>query len=99
MELQNEMKELNFPISSAIPKVHCKVFEDNSGTLKIVTVHKFRPRTEHCNVKLYFFWDYVIQKEITIDPPSHIRQQLADYLTKLVNKKIIQMLRPKVMGW
>ena len=98
MELLKEMKELKFPIKSATPKVHCKIFEDNSGALEIATVHKFRPRTKHLNVKLHFFRDYIIRKEITVDP-IHTSQQLADYLTKPVNKEILEMLRPKVMGW
>jgi hypothetical protein len=57
MELLKEMKGLNFPIRSATPKVHCKIFEDNSGALEIASVHKFRPQTKHLNVKLHFFRD------------------------------------------
>jgi hypothetical protein len=44
MELLEEMKQLNFPVQSATPTVHCKMFEDNSGALVIASVHKFRPR-------------------------------------------------------
>lgn len=98
MELLKEMKELKFPIRSATPKVHCKIFEDNSGALEIATVHKFRPRTKHLNVKLHFFRDYIIRKEITVSQ-IHTSQQLADYLTKPVNKDILHRLRPQVMGW
>jgi transposase InsO family protein len=98
MELLKEMKELKFPIRSATPKVHCKIFEDNSGALEIASVHKFRPRTKHLNVKLHFFRDYIIRKEITVNP-IHTSQQLADYLTKPVNKEILDILRPQVMGW
>ncbi len=98
MELLKEMKELKFPIRTAHPKVHCKIFEDNSGALEIASVHKFRPRTKHLNVKLHFFRDYIIRKEITVNP-IHTSQQLADYLTKPVNKEILHLLRPQVMGW
>jgi hypothetical protein len=98
MELLKEMKALNFPIQSATPVVHCKVFEDNSGALEIASVHKFRPRTKHLNVKLHFFRDYIIRKEITVNA-IHTSQQLADYLTKPVNKDILNILRPQVMGW
>lgn len=98
MELLKEMKELKFPIHSATPKVHCKIFEDNSGALEIASVHKFRPRTKHLNVKLHFFRDYIIRKEITVNA-IHTSQQLADYLTKPVNKEILNILRPQVMGW
>ena len=98
MELLKEMKALNFPIQSATPKVHCKIFEDNSGALEIASVHKFRPRTKHLNVKLHFFRDYIIRKEITVNA-IHTSQQLADYLTKPVNKDILNILRPQVMAW
>lgn len=98
MELLKEMKKLNFPIRSATPKVHCKIFEDNSGALEIASVHKFRPRTKHLNVKLHFFRDYIIRKEITVNA-IHTSKQLADYLTKPVNKEILNALRPQVMGW
>jgi hypothetical protein len=43
MELLKEIEALKFPIISAIPTAHCKIFEDNSGALETATVHKFRP--------------------------------------------------------
>jgi hypothetical protein len=62
------MKELKFPIRSATPEVHCKIFEDNSGALEMASLHKFRPRTKHLHVKLHFFRDYnIIRKEITVN--------------------------------
>jgi hypothetical protein len=59
MELLKEMKRFKFPIKTAKANVHCKVFEDNSGAVEIATVHKFRPRTKHINVKYHFFRDYI----------------------------------------
>ena len=67
MEILKEMKARNFPIETAKTKVHCRVFEDNSGALEIARNHKFRPRTKHLNVKLHHFRDYVDRKEILID--------------------------------
>ena len=55
MELLKEMKGKRFPILSAVAKVHCKVFEDNSGALEIARIHKYRPRTKHLNVRLHHF--------------------------------------------
>jgi hypothetical protein len=75
MELLKELKKFKFPIQTSNAKVHCKVFEDNSGALEIATTHKFRPRT-----KYHFFRDYINQKEILIHPVDTIMQQ-ADYLT------------------
>ncbi len=98
MELLKEMKRFKFPIKTAKAKVHCKVFEDNSGALEIATVHKFRPRTKHINVKYHFFRDYINRKEIIVCPIDTTMQR-ADYLTKPVSYDILARLRPMVMGW
>ena len=98
IELLKEMKQLKFPIKTTSAKVHCKVFEDNSGALEIATVHKFRPRTKHINVKYHFFRDYVNRKEISVCPIDTTMQR-ADYLTKPVSYDILARLRPMVMGW
>ena len=98
MQLLNEMQEHNFPIGNTTPTVQCKVFEDNSGAVEMAKTHKYRPRTKHLNVKLHHFRDYVTRKEIIINQIES-KIQLADYLTKPVNKDILQTLRKKVMGW
>ena len=98
MELLKEMKKLGFPVRSTVPKMHCKVFEDNSGALEMATTHKYRPRTKHLNVKLHHFRDYITRKEISIHPID-TSNQLADYLTKAVNQPILEKLRYEVMGW
>jgi hypothetical protein len=98
MELLKEMKRFNFPIRSTTPKVHCKVFEDNSGAVKIATTHKFRPHTKHLNVKLHHFPYYVTRKDISIHQIS-THDQLANYLTKPVHFPILRKLRYRVLGW
>jgi hypothetical protein len=98
MEILKEMKAMQFPVTKGIPKVHCRVFEDNSGALEMATTHKYRPRTKHLNVKLHHFRDYVTRGEISIHPIDSTLQQ-ADYLTKPVNYDILSRLRPLVMGW
>ncbi len=98
MRLLKEMKELKYPIHTVEEKVHCRVFEDNSGALEIAKTHKFRPRTKHLNVKLHHFRDYVTRGEISIHPIDTTMQQ-ADYLTKPVNFDILSRLRSMVMRW
>ena len=51
MQLLKEMKELRFPIDSTTPKIHCKVFEDNSSALEMAKVHKHHVQMKHLNVK------------------------------------------------
>ena len=98
MQILQEMKECGFPVGSTTPRVHCKVFEDNSGALEMAKVHKHRARTKHLNVKLHHFRDYVSRGRISIHPIES-SNQLADYLTKPVNADILMKLRKIVMGW
>jgi hypothetical protein len=92
------MKRFKFPLRTAKAKVHCQVFEDNSGALEIATVQKFRPRTKLINVKYDFFREYINRKEITVYPIDTTMQR-ADNLTKPVSYDILAPLRPMVMGW
>jgi hypothetical protein len=99
MKVQKEMKGILFLVQTMTPKVHCRVFEDNSGALEMATTHKYRPRIKHLNVKLHYFQDYVTRGEISIHPVDSAMQQ-ADYLTKPVNHDILSQLKPfLVMGW
>lgn len=52
MQLVVEMKEQGYEISTAPPKVHCKVFEDNVGCLEMTRLPKMCPCTKHLCVKL-----------------------------------------------
>ena len=79
-------------------RVHCRVFEDNSGALVMAKVHKYRPRTKHMNVKLHHFRDYVERQEITIHPIGTLEQP-ADFLTKALNEELLLIHRMNVLGW
>jgi hypothetical protein len=98
MELLKEMKRNGYPITTAQAKVHCQVFEDNSGALEMAKTHRFRPQTKHLNIKLHHFRDYVERKEISIHAiPT--AEQPADFLTKALNEELLQRHRREVMGW
>jgi len=43
MELVKELKGQGFEMVSTQPTVHCRVFEDNSGALKIAKIPKMCP--------------------------------------------------------
>ena len=98
MQLLKEMKRRGFPISAPQARVHCHVFEDNSGALEMARIHKYRPRTKHLNVRLHHFRDYVERKEISIHPISTYEQP-ADFLTKALNEETLQRHRRTVLGW
>jgi hypothetical protein len=67
MHLLKEMKVMGFLIMGANVKMHCKVFEDNSGAMEIAKIHKYRPRTKHLNVKLHHFCDFITRGYISIN--------------------------------
>ena len=98
MELLKEMWEHGFEVLDPHPRVHCKVFADNSGALEIALVHKWRPRTKHLATKLHHFWSYVTKGDITIHPIS-MEDQPADILTKPLNHKVLTRHRTTIMGW
>ena len=99
MNLFKEMIQIGMPIKSSQAKVHCKVFEDNSGALEIARVAKYRPRTKHLNCRLHHFRSYVDEtKEISIHKID-TTMQLADFLTKPLNEELLVKFRKLVMGW
>jgi hypothetical protein len=98
MDMLEEMKAHGVPISSSHAKVHCRLYEDNSGALEILKKAKYRPRTRHLLVKLHHFRDYVTQGKISVHA-IRTHDQEADYLTKPVNEEILKKLRKLVQGW
>jgi Reverse transcriptase (RNA-dependent DNA polymerase) len=98
MQLLKEMKGKGFPIHAPQARVHCHVFEDNSGALEMARIHKYRPRTKHLNVRLHHFRDYVERKEISIHPIS-TNDQPADFLTKALNVELLERHRRTILGW
>ena len=70
MQILKDLKRSGFPIESTTPKVTCRVFKYNSGSLEIATANKNRARTKHINIKLHNFIDYVPRGEVTILPTT-----------------------------
>ena len=98
MTLLEELKEHGFPVDKTKASVQCKVFEDNSGAIKIATNHKWRPRNKHLNCRLHHFWSYIPHISISI---QHIPtdKQPADILTKAVDQSTLSRHRSWLMGW
>jgi hypothetical protein len=55
MSLLKEMRSFGIPISSTIPTIYSKLFEDNAGAIQLAKVPKMRPRTRHINQKYHHF--------------------------------------------
>ena len=67
MELLKEAREHGVCIDELPPKVHCTIFEDNSGALELARLPKIRPRTKHINQAYHHFREHVERKEILIE--------------------------------
>ena len=59
----------------------CIVFEDNNGALILASTQRVTSCTKYFNVKWHFFWQYVKDGTIAVEPIT-TTDQLADYLTK-----------------
>ena len=96
----NEMRELGYPMPHTSPKVHCKLFEDNSGALAIAKFPKVRPRTKHINVKYFHFVEYTTREDnpfefLKIDT----KEQPADALSKPLPYDLFVKHRKWLLGW
>ena len=98
MECLKEIAARGIETGDVRSRIHCKVFEDNSGALEMAKVHKYRPRTKHINVKYHHFRDYVTRGEVILKS-IRTHDQLADILTKTVSEGILVTLRKRVLGW
>ena len=97
MTLLEELIELGFPVDKTKASIQCKVFEYNSGAIKIATNQKWHQRTKHLSCRLYNFWSYV-PHSISI---QHIPmdKQPADMLPKAVDQSTLHRHRSWLMGW
>jgi len=103
MTVVDEMAKYGIQMNTTAPRVHCRVFEDNSGALEMATVHKFRPRTKHLASKWHFFRSYVASNKgqparITIHKIDTL-QQPADTLTKPLSRELFEQHRLTLLGW
>ena len=92
------MDEKGYPIKSEQTKVHCKVFEDNTGAIEIARIHKMRPRTKFLNNKLFHFRTHVDRGAISIHKID-TKDQPADILTKPLNDTDFKKHRMSMNGW
>jgi hypothetical protein len=99
MQLMAETEvKLQWKVGKEPPKVHCKVFEDNSGALEMVRLPKMRPRTKHVCVRMHHFREHVRTGKVTIHKiPT--RHQLVDIATKAQPRELFQSQRESLMQW
>jgi hypothetical protein len=85
MELVQEMQDHGCGLTATTPRLHCRVFEDNSGAIEVATSVKnpmMHPRMHHINTKYHHFRNKVQDGTISIHPAS-TEDMFADILTKI----------------
>ena len=101
LSLMELMQDHGCGLTATTPRLHCWVFEDNSGAIELalsVQNPKMRPRTRHINTKYHHFRNQVQDGTISIHPAS-TEDMLADILTKICNEETHTKLRKQLMGW
>lgn len=98
MVLLKEIQSMGWDLPGTESKIHCRVFEDNSGALELAVNPKFRPQTKHINLKYWHFCEHVEAGDISV---SHINtnSQPADYLTKNLTEDTYKVHRKTIQGW
>ncbi len=81
MGLLKEMWEQDFNALCTEPCMFCKVFEDNSGALKLERLPKLCPGTKHINICYHHFCEHERKGLIKIFPINN-KDQIAVALTK-----------------
>ena len=98
MGMFQEAREHGLQVDYLPPKVHCTIFEDNSGALELARLPKIRPRTKHINQSFHHFREHVERQEVSIQA-TPTDAQLADILTKPLPEAPFVRHRKAIMGW
>jgi len=96
--LIQEAKTFGINITSNQAKLHCKLFEDNTGAAELAKVPKMRPRTKHLNIKYHHFRKHVSDGLVSIHTIT-TEQQIADIFTKPLNQSLFAQHRKWILGW
>jgi hypothetical protein len=76
----------------------CRVFEDNNGALLLATKQRITNRTKYFLVKWHFFWHHVRNGDVKVLKIA-TTDQLADYLTKVLNREVFKRIQKLAQGW
>ena len=98
MGLLAEARAHGLRIDKLPPKIHCTIFEDNSGALELARLPKIHPKTKHINQAYHHFHEHVERKEILIEA-TPTERQIADILNKPLAEPLFTRHRKAIMGW
>ena len=95
--LVDEIKTM-FNINELPCRAYSKVFEDNNGTILLATSPRMTPCSKHIAVKYHFFKEHVYNGNIRLVKVAS-DEQVADCLTKGLDKTLFQRARKMLAGW
>ena len=81
LRLMANASEHGIDLNMSNAKLHCRVLEDNTGTIAIAKEPRVRPRTKHICIKMWHFLDFLKTGLMSIEWVL-TENQLADILTK-----------------
>ena len=104
LELTKEMCSYHIKSHPATPKIHCKIFEDNSGALEMACSPKICPRTKHINNAYHHFGEYMQPASDDAKPtveivPVSTEEQLGDMQTKPLPAPAFIEFHKTLLGW
>ena len=79
------------------PEINCKVFEDNTGAIKLARLPKLCPRTKHIAINYDHFRTSVADTKFEIERVD-TKNQVADNTTKALPRVQLQALRKKLLA-
>ena len=103
LELTKEMRSYHIRSHPAIPKIHCKVFEDNNGALEMARTPKLRPHTKHINNAYHHFREYTQPSSDSTKPTVEIvsvstDEQIRRYANKTPSSSSCHQTPPDFVG-
>ena len=98
----NLLKEISqyMKLSIKPSQMKCKLFEDNTSCITIAEGKKFSPRTKHISLKYHWFRSFLSGPNKLLEIQYvNTKEQVADILTKPIDKELFESLRKKSNGW
>ena len=104
LEFTKEMRSYHIKSHPATPKIHCKIFEDNSGAIKMARTPKICPCTKHTYNAYHLFCEYTQPASDGAKPtveivPVSTEEQLGDMLTKPLPAPAFIKFHKTLLGW
>ena len=100
LNVPQEMKDRGFDILPCDPKIKCKAFQDNNGSLAIATMPRMRPRTKHINTNHFNFVECTSREDFPLDLERMDAEDMpADFLTKPLALDPFLKHRKWTLGW